>query len=273
MKLRNSVAIELFLLILLFVGGHYLWNVVSIIERISSGPGSWYATTEPSGMHLTLAGYWYFFVSIPLIQFFTLRWYFRLFVWARLLWQSSRLELNLIPTHPDRAGGIGFLAMSIAAFIPLIMAHGFVLAGLIANSIFFAGAKLTDFILLMIGFVLFLQLIMLGPLLVFSPHLMRARRTGLREYGILASRYVDEFDLKWVRSSASKDKQLLGSSDIQSLADLANSFQIIRDIQPFPFCKHTILQLIVFTLIPVLPLVLTMIPLEELIKKFVEAFF
>ena len=163
--------------------------------------------------------------------------------------------------------------MSCAAFVPLIMAHGVLLAGLIANSIFFAGAKLTDFMILIIGVVLFLLLIVLGPLLVFSPHLMRAKRTGLREYGILASRYVNEFDRKWVRGGAADDEPLIGSADIQSLADLANSFQVIRDIQPFPFSKDTVIQLIVFTLIPVLPLVLTMIPLEELIKKFFEAIF
>ena len=119
----------------------------------------------------------------------------------------------------------------------------------------------------------FLLLIVLGPLLVFSPRLMRAKRTGLREYGILASRYVSEFDRKWVRGGAADDEQLIGSGDIQSLADLGNSFQVIRDIQPFPFgiryghraCRHYP--------IPVLPLVLTMIPLEELITKLLGAVF
>ncbi len=107
-----------------------------------------------------------------------------------------------------------------------------------ANPIFFAGAKLTDFKMEIIAVVAFLLLIVLGPLLVFSPRLMRAKRTGLREYGILASRYVSEFDLKWVRGGAADDEQLIGSGDIQSLADLGNSFQVIRDIQPFPFRKR-----------------------------------
>lgn len=157
--------------------------------------------------------------------------------------------------------------MSSPAFLPLILAHGVLLSGLIANSIFFAGAKLTDSVILIVCIVLFLLLIVLGPMLVFSFHLIRAKISGLHDYGILASMYVNEFDLKWVRGGASDDEKLMGSSDIQSLADLANSFQIIRDIQPFPFGKDTVIQLIVFTLLPVLPLVLTMIPLEELIRK------
>jgi hypothetical protein len=103
---------------------------------------------------------------------------------------------------------------------------------------------------------------------------MRAKRTGLREYGILASRYVSEFDRKWVRGGAADDEQLIGSGDIQSLADLGNSFQVIRDMLPFPFSiKDTFIELVVVTLIPVLPLVLTMIPLEELIMKLFGAVF
>lgn len=273
MKLRNSIGIEITLLMLAFVVGPYLAKTVSVIEQIASGAGSWYASTDGNGASLSMAGYWYTFFSRPLFQFIVYRWYFRIFIWARFLWQSSRLNLNLIPVHPDRACGLGFLAMSSIMFAPLIIAHGAVFAGLIANAIFFAGANLTNFILLILGVVLFVQLIVLGPLFAFSPSLMRAKRTGLREYGILASEYVEEFDLKWVRGGAPGAERLVGSSDIQSLADLANSFQVIRDIRAFPFDKETAIQVFLFVIIPILPLVLTMIPLEELIKKLFETIF
>jgi len=273
MKLRNSVAIELILFILIFVGGYFLWSTVSGIEKIVTGTGTWYATVINGSTQLSPAGYWYLFVSRPLFQFIFFRWYFRMFIWARFLWQSSRLELNLIPTHADRAAGLGFLGGSSAAFAPLLIAHGALLAGLMANPIFFAGAKLTDFKMEIVGGVAFLLLLVLGPLLVFSPHLMRAKRTGLREYGILVSRYVREFDLKWVRGGATDDEPFIGSGDIQSLADLGNSFQVIRDIKPFPFGKDTVIQLVVLTILPSLPLVLTMIPLEELITKLLGTVF
>lgn len=273
MKLRNSVAIELILFILIFVGGYYLWSAASGMAKIGTRTGTWYATVTDGGTQLSAAGYWYIFVSRPLFQFIFVRWYFRLFIWARFLWQSSRLELNLVPTHPDRAAGLGFLGGSSAAFAPLLVAHGALLAGVLANPIFFAGSKLTDFKMEILGGVVLLLLIVLGPLLAFSPCLARAKRTGLREYGRLASRYVREFDLKWVRGRATGDEQLMGSGDIQSLADLGNSFQVIRDIRPFPFGKDTVIQLVIFTLIPVLPLVLTIMPLEELIRKLLGAVF
>ena len=273
MRLRNSVVIELTLLILIFVGGHYFWSAISGIEKIGMGSGTWFAAVDNNGTRLTPAGFWYLFVSRPLFQFIVVRWLFRLFIWARFLWQSSRLDLNLIPTHPDRAAGLGFLGGSVSALTPFLLAQGALLAGLMANPIFFAGAKLTDFKMEIIGGVACLLLMLLGPLLVFSPRLMRAKRIGIRDYGVLASRYVEEFDRKWVRGGAAKDEQLLGSGDIQSLADLGNSFQVVREIQPFPFGKDTVIRILVMTLIPVSPLVLTMIPLEELIKKLLGAFF
>lgn len=260
MKLRNSIVIKLFLLLLAFVGGYYLWNYISVLDK----EGSWYA----HGAHLTPAAYWYVFVSRPLFQFLLLRWYFRIFIWVLFLWQTSELKLNLIPTHPDHAAGLGFLAESTQAFFPLIIAHGAVMAGLIANSIFFNGAKLTGFLFPVLGAVLFLLLLVLGPLLVFSPKLLRAKRAGLHEYGILSSLYVNAFDLKWVHGEA--NDRLLGSPDIQSLADLGHSFQLVQDIKPFVFGKESVLYVAAFTLLPLLPLIFTMIPLQELVQKLLQ---
>ena len=81
----------------------------------------------------------------------SLRWYFRMFIWTRFLWQVSRIELKLVPTHPDRVGGLGFLGNIVYAFTPLLLAHGVLLAGLIADRIFFAGAKLPQFTVEIIG--------------------------------------------------------------------------------------------------------------------------
>jgi hypothetical protein len=107
----------------------------------------------------------------------------------------------------------------------------------------------------------------LGPLLLFAPRLAATRRVGLREYGTLAQRYVREFDDKWLRGGVTAGEPLVGSADIQSLADLGNSYQIVQSIRPVPITKEALIQLAVITLLPVAPLVLTMIPLSELLKR------
>ena len=109
--------------------------------------------------------------------------------------------------------------------------------------------------------------VVFGPLLVFAPQLAQAKRAGNREYGTLAQRYVREFDAKWIRGGAPAEEPLVGSGDIQSLADLGNSFEVVRSMRLAPVTKEAILQLAAATLAPVVPLALTMMSLEELLKR------
>lgn len=262
-RLRNSALVELLLMIFVYVVGiAVLWR-----HYLSLDTATWYATPAMAGSSLTPAGIWYGYVSLPIFQFLLVRWYFRMFIWTRLLCKISRIPLNLVPTHPDRVGGLGFLAETVHAFIPLLMAHGALLAGQIANQIFHLGATLTQFRLEILLLAIFMLLLTAGPLLVFSPQLAATRRVGLREYGTLAQRYVRDFDAKWVRGTAQADDALLGTGDIQSLADLGNSYEVLRGMRVIPVSKDAIFQLAAATVAPILPLVLTLMPLEELLRK------
>jgi hypothetical protein len=262
-RLRNSVPAELLLIALVYgVGILIVWR-----QYIALDAATWYATPSIDGPKASLAGMWFGYVSLPLFQFLLLRWYFRMFIWMRFLGQVSRIELNLVPTHPDRTGGLGFLAVTAYAFMPLLVAHGALLAGNLANRIFHLGAALPDFKFEILIVVAFLLCIVLGPLLVFTPQLAQAKRTGNREYGTLAQRYVREFDAKWLRGGAAADEPLVGSADIQSLADLANSLEVVQGMRIAPVTKDAILRLAAAILVPLIPPALTMMPLEELLKR------
>jgi hypothetical protein len=115
--------------------------------------------------------------------------------------------------------------------------------------------------------VVFLACLVFGPLLVFATQLAATKRTGLREYGKLAERYVREFDAKWLRGRAPSDEPLVGSADVQSLADLANSFDIVKTMRIAPISRDALLRLVVATLAPIAPLALTMMSLEDLLKR------
>lgn len=262
MRLRNSVVIEVFLIVQVFTVTHYLWA-----NQMALASATWYATIVDGHREYSLAGYWYAFVSIPVFQFLLARWFFRIFIWAQFLWQVSRLDLHLVPTHPDRAAGLGFLGGSAAAFMPLLLSQGALLAGMIANHIFYEGKTLLDFKPEIVASVVFLLLLVLGPLCVFAPRLAQVKRQGLLEYGALANRYVDEFDQKWLRGGAPLDEPLVGSGDIQSLNDMAGSFEVVHTMRLFPFSKTVVLQTAIAGLLPLLPLTLTMISLEDLVKR------
>ena len=268
-RLRNSVLAEFLLLAFVYVFGILiLWR-----HYMAFGVATWYATPSTDRLNLSWAGIWYGYVGLPIFQFLLCRWYFRLFIWARFLWKVSHIDLSLVPTHPDRAGGLGFLSEKIYAFVPVVIAHGALLAGLLGNRIYHLGAKLPDFTLEISALVIFLMCIVLGPLLMLAPQLAHAKRIGRREYGSLAGRYVREFDAKWVRGGAAGDEPLLGSPDIQSLADMGNSFEVIRTIRIVPFTRETILMLAAAALAPIAPLLLTVISLDELLKKLLGIWF
>jgi hypothetical protein len=262
-RLRNSVLAEVLLIALVYgVGVLIIWRQFSVLSA-----NTWYAVASAEGSKLSLSGMWYGYVSVPILQFLLMRWYFRIFIWARFLWQVSRLGLSLVPTHPDHVGGLGFLSNTVYAFTPLAVAHGGMVAGIIASRIFYLSASLPQFKIEIAVIVVFVLCMVLGPLLLFALQLAEAKRTGNREYGMLAERYVREFDAKWLRGGAPAGEPLVGSGDIQSLADLNNSFEVVRTMGIAPITKAALVQLVVVTLAPVVPLALTMMPLEELLKK------
>jgi hypothetical protein len=268
-RLRNSVLAEVLLIAFVYiVGVLIIWRQYTALAT-----ATWYAVPTGEGLKLSLSGVWYGYVSLPIFQFLLIRWYFRIFIWMRFLWQVSRIDLSLLPTHPDRVCGLAFLSYTVHAFVPLAVAHGGLLAGNIANRIFYLGAALPQFKIEIAVLVVFVLCMVLGPLLLFAPQLAEAKRRGNREYGTLAERYVREFDAKWLRGGAPADEPLVGSDDIQSLADLSNSFEVVRTMRIAPVTRDAVLQLVAATLVPVAPLALTMMPLEELLKKLIGIVF
>jgi hypothetical protein len=253
LRVRNSIASEGTLLILVYTLGLWIWwNQVALESR------TWYAMPQGGHLDLTLAGYWYAFVSIPMMQFILLRWYMRWTIWFWLLWRISRLDLHLSAAHPDRAGGIGFLGKSSYAFGPVLFAQGTLLSGVIASRVIYDGQNLMSFKMEAAGLVVFFVLVVLGPLVMFTGKLDRAKRKGAAEYGLLANRYLARFDDKWIRGGASETGELLGTNDIQSLADLDHVYSTVREMRLIPFETRDITRLAAATAAPLVPLLLTM---------------
>jgi hypothetical protein len=251
-----------------FVGGQWLWE-----SRVSLNVATWYNNHTADGWTLTWAGRWYAFVSLPFFRFLALRWLVRLIVvWYRFLWLVSRIPLRLNALHPDRTGGLGFLNTSVFAFAPFLLANTSLLSAMVAQRIWHEGATLPQFKMEILGVVVILMLLVLLPQMFFAIQLERTWRTGSGEYGILGSRYVDGFRRKWLSTHAHTRESLVGSADIQSLADLANAYEVIRDMYLVPITRNTVVRLAVLIIIPLLPLLLTMVPLEKIVDRALDMF-
>jgi hypothetical protein len=148
----------------------------------------------------------------------------------------------------------------------VLIAHTITLAGVFGGKIWNEGARLPQFKMEITFWMICLILLVLTPLFFFMIRLSAAKRAGMREYGIVGSRYVAEFRRKWIDGQA-KDEPLVGTADIQSLADLAGSFEVVQEMRVVPFGRAAVLRLAMMTALPFAPLLLTMIPLEQLIDR------
>jgi hypothetical protein len=260
-RLRDSATAELVLVIL----------AVTFVQAgvrpfdLPDDLRSWRATGAGEGARLTLAGWWYGLVALPLYQFVIGRWGWRLLVWWVFLWRFARLRLQLLPTHPDLAGGLGNLPVAQSHFDLLCFAFSAVAAGGYAEQMMYGGATLKGFALPVLGLVLLNLALFLGPLLFFGPQLLAVKRRGLREYGRIATGVVRGFDAKWLRNEAPPAEPLLETGNISSLADLAGSFDVIRRMRLVPFGPGLVLILVAGTLAPMVPLLFLAFPLEELL--------
>ncbi|MBI5757989.1 MAG: hypothetical protein HZA46_05680 [Planctomycetales bacterium] len=260
---RESLCAELILLGMALIGA---WTFTA--ETIGGGAtGTWNSTFTASdaGQRLSFAGLWYHVAAVPLLQFLFYRWLWRLLIWFLFLFTVSRLNLKLVATHADQAGGLGFLGVAHTSLGVFAFAISAILSADAAFRIVFHGAAIETFKMPLVVLLILTQTLILAPLLMFVPILARTRREWLRSYSLLVVRYNRTFHEKWIDGPPPEGEPLLGSADIQSLADLGGSFEFIRAMRIVPFNQRIVLQLAVITALPGLPLLLLVVPIEKVL--------
>jgi len=179
----------------------------------------------------------------------------------------KKLDLHLIPTHPDSAGGLGYLEVVQEHFTPLAAAISAVFSASFAEGIF-SGTMAFETLYRLIPMVLLLNAVLfLGPLFLFSAKLWICRITGWSEYMRMASRYVNNFDRKWIRGENASGESLLGTPDMQSLADLTNSVNVVRNMRIIPAGQRLMVQLAASAILPLLPLAFLKYPVADLAAR------
>jgi hypothetical protein len=264
LRWRDSTVAELILILMAY--GLTALNQAVFAMNVST----WYFDRTGVAISLTWAGWWLVLFCIPLFQFLALRWIWRQFLWAQFLWRMSRLKLQLMPTHPDESGGLGFVGESQRFFGIILFAYSAAASGVLANQLIYEHVPLQHFAATIGVYAVIMVGSVLAPLAVFTGVLLHTKRSGLYKYGTLATTYTTLFHKKWIVAGSDTDEPLLGSGDIQSLADLGNSFSFIEKMSPLPMGPRTPIHLTLACLLPLAPLLLTMMPLSEVLKMLLK---
>jgi hypothetical protein len=211
---------------------------------------------------------WHFGFCLPLFRFLMIRRLWHLALWWYFLWRLQKRNLHLVPTHPDGTAGLGYREVVQEHFIPLALAISAILSASFAEDIL-SQRMVFESLYNLVPVVLFLTAVMfIGPLFIFSRKLWICRVTGLSDYSDFAFRYVNAFDLKWIRRSAEKfEEPLLGTPDLQSLADLNNSFNVVRAMRWIPMSSRLSAELLLSVILPLLPLVFLKYDFNELMAR------
>jgi len=264
-RLRDSVIAELMVAVLA------AFSISFALRDLLSDPVQfWFERATAGGMELSLAGWWYGAVATPIVLFMVLRWAWRYCVWAWFLGRIAKLDLRLAATHPDRMGGLGFVSFNQGVFAGITLAVACTIAGAAGCRVLYAGVALKSYQPTIIGFALAAVIVGVAPLLVFSKHLVLTKRRAWLTYGRLATDYVHLFERKWF-GKAGSDETILGSGDVQSLADMGGSFDRMSRMLPFAVDRRLLISFLAAALGPMLPLLLTVMPLKEIVRVLVKA--
>lgn len=246
-----------------------------VLYFVGSGlsfPGLTAAGSGRVSSDMPLTALWYWLVCLVAFRFLSFRWIWLISLWCFFLWRLSRLPLHLMPAHPDGVAGLGHLEIVHTEFMPLIMAISVVLSASFAEDIS-TGALAFEAIYIALPLILLVDgVLFLGPLFFFSPILWRAKVRGMVDYGAFSSRYVNDFERKWMSAEGAERKESpLGTSDLQSLADLTNSVEVVRNMRIAPVSVRLVVNLGLAAVLPLSPLLLIQYPAEKLAEMLLKS--
>jgi len=221
---------------------------------------------------LTYTGWWFLLVSTPILLILLLRWFWRFFLWARFLFQVSRIPLKLQPTHPDMAGGLGILKNGEGSFILIFFVFGALLSVSLAEEILYHEMTLIQAQPIIAVYIATSILIMTLPHVFFSVQLIKAKRWGRVVYGGLGYRLSQAFDKKWGNpENKASGEELLNTADPSAVCDYSDVYEAVREMRYLPISiKDFILQAFLLA-VPFMPLVFTEIPVFEVLRRVIDA--
>jgi len=252
---------------LVILAAALLWSGLMADLTVELARSSWQGALMGDQVTLSWAGSLTRFFSTPLFMFLVLRWIWRFLVWTALLYRLSRLPLRLMPLHPDRAAGLGFLSIYPSIFSGFIFALSSVVAASMITDLALQRHDPDTVWLALALWLAFSMLLILGPLLVFVHPIYTVRERALLEYGRLANQHHLEFHRKWIEDGG-RNEDILGSEDVSSAADINAAVETVQKLRFLPVDFAAVLQLFVATGAPLLAVVLSQIPLQSLLQWF-----
>jgi hypothetical protein len=243
----------------------YAITLAGVQIALTADTSSWLVTAGPDGADLTLAAWWCALVSSPLFWFLLLRWLWRHAVWGLLLRDIARLDLRLVVTHPDGAGGLAFIGQYPNAFAAFVFALSCVLGAAIAHTLLRGELTTAAYGQLMAAWLVIVIILFGAPLLAFSRPLKRLKETTVLTASALATRHerAAERATLGANMTAAEDADAAASGDIPNPAAL---YAAARKLSTYLISRAAIVPVAAAALLPLVAAGATQLPIRELFK-------
>jgi hypothetical protein len=212
-------------------------------------------------------GWWYVYVSRPIYLALLLGWLWRVVLLSTTLKRIANLNLVIVPTHPDRAGGLGFVERFPASFSLVAFVLAAVIASGWAHDAEFHGLDVHSLYPMMAAGLAVALAFFLLPLLVFSGPLWRAKKQALLDYGALVGRHGASTRSKWILGDTKDDDPLLSAPEIGPVADTVSMYEAVSRMRPIPLGKSAVIAIALPVLIPFLAVLALQIPVKDLLVQ------
>jgi hypothetical protein len=248
---------------ILLLGGALAWSLADQPERHADAMA--WAYDADGG--LGFGGLWYAYVARPLFLALLLGWLWRFVLIGLLFARIGRLKLSLVPTHPDRVAGLGFLETLPGAFGLVSFAMSAVLASQWAHEILHHGTTLDSLKLPIIAFVVIWSVLLLLPLLALAPPLAACKRNALAEYSVLVGEQGRLVHRRWILREKVEPVPLLDAPEIGPVVDANAIYEAVKAMRPMPIGKRSITGILIPLALPLLAMAALQIPLKALLLK------
>lgn len=228
---------------------------------------SW--SVDASGS-LGFGGWWFAYVARPIFLALLLSWLWRMVVLLVLFRRISKLDLSLVATHPDRAGGMGFLESYPGAFAFVTFAVSAVVGAGWAHDLVYHAGTVEAITRPFAAFAVLWTLVLLTPLLVFAPNLTAAKRQAKIEFGRLVGDQGRAVRQRWIVGERASDEDLLEPAGVGPIADAVSLYQAVSGMRPAPVGKIALLGVLIPFAIPMVAVFAIQVPIKTLLAQLLK---
>ncbi|MFM1990599.1 MAG: hypothetical protein RJA99_3556 [Pseudomonadota bacterium] len=213
---------------------------------------------------------WYLWVARPMFVAFALAWLWRVVLLGVAIRRLAATGLNVVPTHPDRCGGLGFVDGLAGGFGLVAFALSAVIASGWAHEVAVHGGSVTALAVPMAAAVVWLVGIFVAPFLVLVPTMVRAKSAARLRYGALVARHGDALHRRWIGGEV-VDDPLLDAPEVGAAADAAMLYESVVRMRLVPIGAPALGALAVPAALPMLAVAAMQVPVVELLKTLLRA--